>query len=52
MSAEADKCLTEMTRNVSEARAVAALASCANHKSMHVRAKVGHLCEKFDPRTM
>ncbi|MEW5315874.1 MAG: hypothetical protein WDW38_007274 [Sanguina aurantia] len=49
MSAEADKCLTEMTRNVSEARAVAALASCANHKSMHVRAKVAsHLDELLE----
>ncbi|MEW5296966.1 MAG: hypothetical protein WDW36_000208 [Sanguina aurantia] len=49
MSAEADKCLTEMTRSVSEARAVAALASCANHKSMHVRAKVAsHLDELLE----
>eukprot|EP00967_Tisochrysis_lutea_P010002 scaffold11598_cov22-Tisochrysis_lutea.AAC.4 len=43
LAAEADRALAEMCRRVSEHRAMAALCACANHKSMHVRAKVGCL---------
>jgi hypothetical protein len=40
LTSEADRTLSEMTRNVSEPRAISALITCANHKSQHVRARV------------
>uniref|UniRef100_A0A7S3QX62 TOG domain-containing protein n=1 Tax=Dunaliella tertiolecta TaxID=3047 RepID=A0A7S3QX62_DUNTE len=56
LAAEADRALAEMCRRVSEHRAMAALCACANHKSMHVRAKVSsHLdgmMEQPNVRTM
>ncbi|KAF5833408.1 hypothetical protein DUNSADRAFT_10277, partial [Dunaliella salina] len=56
LAAEADRALAEMCRQVSEHRAMAALCACANHKSMHVRAKVSsHLdgmMEQPNVRTM
>lgn len=41
LAAEADRALAEMCKRASEHRAVAVLCANANHKSTHVRAKVG-----------
>jgi hypothetical protein len=41
LAAEADRALAEMCRRASEHRVVAVLCANANHKSTHVRAKVG-----------
>ncbi|GAX73544.1 hypothetical protein CEUSTIGMA_g995.t1 [Chlamydomonas eustigma] len=40
LTSEADRTLSEMTRSVSETRAISSLLTCANHKSQHVRVRV------------
>ncbi len=40
LTSEAERTLSEMSRNVTEVRAIASLLACANHKSPTVRARV------------